>query len=35
MKETEKRMKEAAKDLDFIKAALFRDEIAELKKMLK
>lgn len=35
MKETEKRMKEAAKELDFIKAALFRDEIAELKKMLK
>jgi excinuclease ABC subunit B len=35
IKETEKRMKEAAKELDFIKAALFRDEIAELKKMLK
>ncbi|MCB5288243.1 MAG: UvrB/UvrC motif-containing protein, partial [Candidatus Cloacimonetes bacterium] len=35
VKETEKRMKEAAKDLDFIKAAVFRDEIAELKKMIK
>jgi len=35
IKETEKRMKEAAKELDFIKAALFRDEISELKKMLQ
>lgn len=35
IKETEKRMKEAAKELDFIKAAIFRDEIAELKKMMK
>jgi excinuclease ABC subunit B len=34
VKETEKKMKEAARDLDFIKAAIFRDEIAELKKML-
>ncbi len=34
IKETEKRMKEAAKELDFIKAAMYRDEIAELKKMI-
>lgn len=35
IKETEKRMKEAAKELDFIKAAILRDEIFELKSKLK
>lgn len=35
IKETEKRMKEAAKELDFIKAALLRDEISELKTKIK
>ncbi len=35
IRETEKRMKEAAKELDFIKAAVFRDEIIQLKKMIK
>jgi len=35
IKETEKRMKEAAKELDFIKAAMFRDEISELRAKLK
>ena len=33
--ETEKKMKKAAKDLDFITAAQFRDELLELKKKLK
>ena len=32
---TEKKMKEAAKDLDFISAAQFRDELFALKKKLK
>jgi excinuclease ABC subunit B len=32
IRETEKRMKKAAKDLDFITAAQYRDEIAALKK---
>lgn len=35
IKETEKRMKEAAKELDFIKAAILRDEIIALKKNLQ
>jgi len=35
IKETDKKMKEAAKELDFIKAAMFRDEIEILKKKLK
>jgi len=35
IRDTEKTMKEAAKELDFIKAAMFRDEIAELRKKLK
>ena len=34
MKQTQKNMEKAAKDLDFIVAARFRDELAELKKML-
>lgn len=33
--ETEQRMKAAAKDLDFISAAQFRDELFEIKKKLK
>ena len=33
--ETEKKMKKAAKDLDFITAAHHRDELLELKKKLK
>jgi len=35
MKETERKMKKAAKDLDFISAAQFRDELFALKKKLK
>jgi excinuclease ABC subunit B len=35
IKETENRMKKAAKDLDFISAAQFRDEVFALKKRLK
>ncbi len=35
IKQTEKKMEAAAKDLDFLQAAKFRDEIGELKKMLK
>ncbi len=35
IKETEKKMKAAAKDLDFISAAQFRDEVFALKKKLK
>ncbi|MCF6351754.1 MAG: excinuclease ABC subunit UvrB [Cyclobacteriaceae bacterium] len=35
MKQTQKNMEKAAKDLDFIVAARFRDELAELKKMLE
>lgn len=35
IKETEKRMKEAAKDLDFIKAAMLRDEILQMKRMIE
>ncbi len=34
LKRTQKSMEKAAKDLDFIVAAKFRDELAELKKML-
>jgi excinuclease ABC subunit B len=33
--ETESKMKQAAKELDFISAAQFRDEINALKKRLK
>jgi excinuclease ABC subunit B len=32
IKETEKKMKEAAKELDFTKAAMYRDEITQLKE---
>jgi excinuclease ABC subunit B len=35
IKETDKKMKEAAKELDFIKAAMYRDEIEILRKKLK
>ena len=35
MKETEKKMKEAAKTLDFVEAAQFRDELFALKKLLR
>lgn len=35
MKETERKMKKAAKDLDFISAAQFRDELFALKKRIK
>ena len=35
MIQTEKRMKEAAKDLDFLSAAQFRDELFALKKKFK
>jgi len=35
IKETEKRMRAAAKDLDFITAAQIRDELFALKKQLK
>ena len=35
IKETERRMKAAAKDLDFITAAQIRDELFALKKQLK
>lgn len=35
MTQTEKKMKEAAKDLDFISAAQFRDELMALKKKIK
>lgn len=35
IEQTEKKMKEAAKELDFISAAQFRDEIIALKKRLK
>ncbi len=35
IKQTQKNMEKAAKDLDFIIAAKFRDELAELKKMLE
>ena len=33
--ESENKMKKAAKDLDFITAAQFRDEMLAMKKMLK
>lgn len=33
--ETDKKMRESAKELDFISAARYRDEIAEIKKQLK
>ncbi|WP_026463311.1 excinuclease ABC subunit UvrB [Adhaeribacter aquaticus] len=35
IKKTEKQMEAAAKDLDFLQAAKYRDELAELRKMLK
>ncbi|QNF33169.1 excinuclease ABC subunit UvrB [Adhaeribacter swui] len=35
IKKTEKQMEAAAKDLDFLQAAKHRDELAELRKMLK
>lgn len=35
IKKTEKQMEVAAKDLDFLQAAKYRDELAELRKMLK
>lgn len=35
IKKTEKQMEGAAKDLDFLQAAKFRDELTELKKLLK
>jgi excinuclease ABC subunit B len=33
--QTQKKMEKAAKELDFIQAAQFRDELAELKKMVE
>jgi excinuclease ABC subunit B len=33
--QTQKKMEKAARDLDFIQAAQFRDELAELKKMVE
>ena len=33
--DTEKKMKKSAKELDFIMAAQFRDELFELRKILK
>lgn len=35
IEETDRRMKQAAKDLDFISAAQFRDELFALRKQLK
>ncbi len=35
IKKTEKQMEAAAKDLDFLQAAKYRDELAELRKLLK
>jgi len=35
LKETERKMKKAAKDEDFIEAARLRDEMVELNKMLQ
>lgn len=35
LQETQKKMERAAKDLDFVEAARFRDEMVELKRMLK
>ncbi|PRY10708.1 excinuclease ABC subunit B [Pontibacter ummariensis] len=35
IKKTEKQMEAAAKDLDFLQAAKFRDELAELRQLLK
>ena len=35
IKKTEKQMEAAAKDLDFLQAARYRDELAELRKLLK
>ncbi|MTI31160.1 excinuclease ABC subunit UvrB [Xanthovirga aplysinae] len=35
IKETQKKMEAAAKDLDFIEAARYRDDLADLKKMVK
>ena len=34
IKQTQKSMEKAAKDLDFIEAARFRDELTDLKRML-
>jgi excinuclease ABC subunit B len=35
IKQTEKQMEAAAKELDFLQAAKYRDELAALKQMLK
>ncbi|MDQ3291517.1 MAG: UvrB/UvrC motif-containing protein, partial [Bacteroidota bacterium] len=35
IKKTEKQMEAAAKELDFLQAAKYRDELAELRKLLK
>jgi excinuclease ABC subunit B len=35
IKTTEKQMEGAAKDLDFLQAAKYRDELTELRKLLK
>jgi excinuclease ABC subunit B len=35
IKKTEKQMEAAAKDLDFLQAAKYRDELAQLRQMLK
>ena len=35
IKKTEKQMEAAAKDLDFLQAAKYRDELAELRQLLK
>lgn len=35
LKETQKRMEKAAKELDFIEAARLRDELMELKQMVE
>ncbi len=35
IKKTEKQMEAAAKDLDFLQAAKYRDELAELRRILK
>jgi excinuclease ABC subunit B len=35
IKKTEKQMEGAAKDLDFLQAAKYRDELAQLRQMLK
>jgi excinuclease ABC subunit B len=35
IKKTEKQMEAAAKDLDFLQAAKYRDELTELRQLLK